>query len=387
MKSQKNTFNDEVKELEYNNIKHIIKTGKLEDLKSIEKEYADNIKVQSALIKRYIQEKQYKSAMFICKKYEYYEVIQSQLVTIYMAERRYEKAIQICKRFPDYKEIQCQLVTIYTKQRRYDEAIEICKRFYEHDVFKSQLVKIYFYQNEFNKALKICNDIPYDASIQNQLMTLYIKQGNFEEAISLAKKFPNNEIIQYKLLTIYLRFNELDKVINICKRFPKNKVIQEKVKGIMVLTDTRDDDVLQQQLDNLICQNKEFYKNDIALRKMLIGSEIEETELSKIRTKLANNTITLSDFENLNNMQSQLDINSYKFLQVAIYHRLGLLKSALQVLKTIDSKYNQNKVAIFNALNSKKTTFYNLGLYDQVIDWCNISSNINSKQIVKVKSL
>lgn len=381
MKNHKDTFNDEAKEMEYNNIKHIIKTGDLADLMAIEKQYADNIKVQSALIKRYIQEKQYKNAMFICKKYEYYEIIQSQLVTIYIAEKRFEKAIQICKRFPDFKELQCQLVSIYTKQRRYDAAIEICKRFYEYDVFKSQLVKIYFYQNEVDQALKICNEAPYDASIQNQLITLYIKQGKFDDAILIAKQFPNNEIIQYKLLTIYLRLNKLDKVMNICRRFPKNKIIQEKVKGIIELTDTRDDDILQQQLDSLICQNKNFYKNDVTLKNMLIGSEGNETELSKIRTKLANNAITLSDLENLNNMQ--LEINTYKFLQVAIYHRLGLLKSALQVLKTIDSKYNKNKVTIFNALNSKKTSFYNLGLYDQVIDWY----NINEKQIVKVKSL
>lgn len=381
MKKHKNTFKDEIKEMEYDSIKHIIKTGNFDELRSIENEYADNIKVQSALIKRYIQEKQYKNAMFICKKYEYYDVIQSQLVTIYMTVKRFEKAIDICKRFPDYPGIQCQLVTIYMKQKRYDEAIGICNRFYEHDVFKSQLVKIYFCQNELDKALKICNDVPYDASIQNQLITLYIKQGKFDDAIYLAKQFPNNEIIQYKLLTIYLRLNELDKVMNICKRFPKNKIIQEKVKGIIELTDTRDDDILQQQLDSLICQDKNFYKNDIALKTMLIGSEGNETELSKIRTKLANNTITLSDLENLNNMQ--LEINTYKFLQVAIYHRLGLLKSALQVLKTIDSKYNKNKVTIFNALNSKKTSFYNLGLYDQVIDWY----NVNEKQIVKVKSL
>lgn len=39
---------------------------------------------------------------------------------------------------------------------------------------------------------------------------------------------------------------------------------------------------------------------------------------------------------------------------VVIYHKLGLLKSALQIVKTIDKKYNQYKSTLCSMLAGKK---------------------------------
>lgn len=68
MELYRSEFMNQQQENEYNNVKDIIKNGRFIDLMRIEKEYFYNMKIQSAIIKRYIDENMYKQAMIICKK-------------------------------------------------------------------------------------------------------------------------------------------------------------------------------------------------------------------------------------------------------------------------------------------------------------------------------
>ena len=384
-------FMNQQQENEYNNVKDIIKNGKPIDLIKIEKEYFYNMKIQSAIIKRYIAENMYRQAKTICQKNESYDVIQSQLVTIYIKEKRFDEAIEICNRFPNMMNMQNQLVTIYVQKREYDRAIEICNKFIDYNFFKSQLVKIYIYQNKLEEAIKICKQYPYLDAIQSQLITIYLMLNEekyneklLEQAEKIGERLLHDETIQYQLLTVYLKLNKFDRAVEICQKFPDNKLIQNKYKELRNYKKTYNDDALQERINTLVEQDNEHYKKDGDSKILSLEQCINNPILDEIRTKLVNGTIEVKDIELLKKLESDIDSDIYKFIMIAIYHKLGLLKSALQVLKTIDKKYNKYKETLYSMLAGKKSKIYNLGFYDEIINWHSISE-VTKKTVVKVK--
>lgn len=294
-------------EAEYENIKEQIKKEKYKTLKDIEIKYPDNLKIQSGIIKRYINDLRYDKAIEICEKYPNYGVIQSQRVTIHIAKNEYNEALQICNQFSNRPELQSQLVTVYTKLKKYNEAHEICDKFIECDKFKTQKIKIYLCEKKYNEALALCDNYPHCIPLQ-----------------------------------------ELKLLIN------------------KLMIDTEENEIQ-------------------STNSQMIMTEEDNTTLCKIRFKLANNTIQTEDLATVAQLETKLDINIYKFVLIAIYHKLGLKKTALQILKTIDSTYSQYKGTLYNILSSKKNTLYDLGIYDQIINWYddNIMMFQNSMTIVK----
>ena len=260
-------FMNQQQENEYNNVKDIIKNGGVIDLTRIEKEYFYNLKIQSAIVKRYIEENKYKQAIKICKKNEFYDVIQSQLVTIYINERRYDEAIKICQKFPE------------------------------------------------------------------------------------------------------------------------NNLIQNRYKELRNYQTTYNDDVLQERINIFVNQDDEYYKKDGDTKILSLEEGISNPILDEIRAKLSNGTIGVKDIELLKKLESDIDVDIYKFIMIAICHKLGLVKTALQILKTIDKKYNHYKSTLYSMLADKKSKIYNLGFYDEIINWHSTAETVAAKELVKIKKV
>lgn len=180
-----------------------------------------------------------------------------------------------------------------------------------------------------------CIKIAYmvNPKIQSAIVKRYISEAMFEPAISICENYPTNEVFQSQLATIYIALGERDKAICICEKYPTNEILQRQLATIK--------------------KSKPCTKH----------------VLDDIRLKLSMNEIDMEDVNLLKEIESQMDSNLYKFVLVALYHRLGLLKSALTVLKSIDSEYDKYKNLLFTKLTSKKQNFYDLGLYDKVIPW------------------
>jgi len=340
---------------EYDSVKDEIKNAKLQNLLCYETLYAHNVKIQSLIVTRYTKLQAYDEAISICKKYPDCLILQNQLITIYMHQSKLNLAIEICKKYPNYDPIQSQLVSIYMRRREYEKAISVCKKHPNVIVLQSQLIKIYTQLGRFDEAINICKKYPNFETIQSQLVTIYKKQNRFDEAIELCRKYLSNEIFQVQLLDLYLQLNKIGDAALMLDKYPNNNIIQTKY------------NYLRKYIKKI---ERSWDNNDIN---------------NFIITKLLDKTICMDDIEFVKTLENKIDNNTYKFLLIAIYHRLGMIKSALQILKTIDVEYKKQKNKILNVLSCKKSSFYDLGIYDEIINWNEISKVTSNNCVVKVK--
>lgn len=197
-----------------------------------------------------------------------------------------------------------------------------------------------------------CIKIAYmmNPKIQSAIVKRYISEAMFEPAISICENYPTDEVFQSQLATIYIALGECDKAICICEKYPTNEILQGQLATIK---------------KSKPCAKKTlFFKNNLGNVSLNAKHVLDD-----IRLKLSTNEVDMEDVNLLKEIESQMDSNLYKFVLVALYHRLGLLKLALTVLKSIDSEYDKYKNLLFTKLTSKKQNFYDLGLYDKVIPW------------------
>jgi len=331
----KKQLNDYIIDSEYDNVKDDIKQSELKDLEIYEKQYSNNIKIQSLIVSRYISFYIYDKAIEICNRYPKEKHIQSQLITIYIKQGKLTEAIEICNKFIKDKTIQSQLVTIYIKQGKLTEAIEICNNFPKDKYTQNQLVSIYITTKQFDKALQICNNFPLDDFFQSQLVKILIENEQFDEAIEICNKFPEHDQMQNQLVSIYIKLGKIKEAAEICKKYPNNKYFQKKL-------------------------------NFVREKEIEISKEI----LTNIRLRILNDEVNNEDLKNLKTLEEIIDSNIYKFVKIAIYHRLGMIKSALQILKNINLEYNKIKNKLFNMLSNKRLSrFYEITVYDEIINW------------------
>lgn len=239
-----------------------------------------------------------------------------------------EKLERLQQQYSKNQKVQSAIVTKYIKIGAWDKAISICINHSGHVIFDSQYVKI--------------------------LMKLY----RFREAIVICEKYPNDEEFQKKLQQI--------KSIILKRNIEGNCSVHEDV-----TLDIQESDALEDNILNVEEVNADTEENNI---------------LGVIREKLSNNTFENEDLLLLKDLEGKIDDTTYKFILIAVYHRRGTIKSALQVLKTIDPEYKKIQNKILTLLSNKKSVqVYDLGFYDELICWRGSTQNIEEKAVVKAK--
>ena len=263
----------------------------------------------------------------------------SKLIKELILEGKYEEALIITKKFPNDAPIQSQLMTIYMKKEDSEKAIGIAKKFPSYAPIQSQLMTVYMKKKDYKKAIGIAEKFPNEAPIQSQLMAVYMKKEDYEKAIEVAKKFPNDNIIQSQLMKICM--------------------------------------------ENEIKENSEEisdWHNDI------IQTEKQEfpTKILEIRSKIVVGDISVKDLDILESFKERIEEEKYLLIKLAMYEKLGLLNLGKKMLKQstfFDDKLKKQLLVQFE----RKSKFYNLGNWDNLIGWFDETRPLEKVQRVYAK--
>ena len=203
-----------------------------------------------------------------------------------------------------------------------------------------------------------------------------MKHNRIKDALDICNKFPSFLPIQSQLLKIYISQNRLEEAINICKKFPDVEYMQQQLKRIYKKQD---------KADQITCGRQEFSDKADNYTLFHLDCRWDDFGSNPIRKKLFDDTFTAEDFNIIKTFEGIIDDKTLKILYIAAYHRMGMFKSALNVLKSMDSIDNKTKNKILNLLSSKNAkSFYDLGFYDKLINW-SVLPKTGNDVIVKVK--
>jgi len=221
------------------------------------------------------------------------------------------------------------------------------------------------------------NKYPNNAKIQSLLLTKCAKIGAYDLMHKIWNKYPNHIVFDSQRVKIMMRMGHFKEAIEICNKYPDSVDFQRKLKRIYSIVSKYNISLVSQLNEE---ENLEISQDEDSV------SEFAEM-LEKIREKLKNNTFSNEDLLLIKDLEGKIDGTTYKFILVATYHRRRMIKSALQVLKTIDDpEYKKLKNRILTLLNNKKMIdFYDMGLYDEIIGWGSITQNTTEKAVVNVK--
>ena len=255
------------------------------------------------------------------------------------------------------------------KKEDYEKAIGIAKKFLNNAPIQSQLITVYMKKEDYKKAIGIAEKFPNEAPIQSQLMAVYMKKEDYEKAIEIAEKFPNNAPIQSQLMTVYMKKGDYEKAIEVAKKFPNDNIIQSQLMKIC--------------MENEIKENSEEisdWHNDI------IQTEKQEfpTKILEIRSKIVVGDISVKDFDILESFKERIEEEKYLLIKLAVYEKLGLLNLGKKKLKQstiFDDKLKKQLLVQFE----RKSKFYNLGNWDNLIGWFDETRPLEKVQRVYAK--
>ncbi len=188
-------------------------------------------------------------------------------------------------------------------------------------------------------------------------MDLAMQEGDIEtvEKIGEQEIFKKNAIIQFKMMQLEMQKGEYEKAQKIGSKriFKNNPFIQEQLAEI----------------------EKKLEKEGASSSNLLIDEEQDEKQkfLNEIKTKLYYNRILQEDIESVKNNP---DISEYErtCMLLAINAKLKDVKSAKQIAKTFKAQsenLEQNKMInnIVQKIENKKTSVFDMGIYDKVLEW------------------
>ncbi len=335
-------------------IREYINNEKYNEAEKLAKMYPDCDLIQSQLITVYMMQKRYKKAEKIAKQFLNDEIIQSQLITIYMKQEKYDEAEELIKKYQLGEIKQSQLITIYMKQEKYDEAEEFIKNHPDNEHLQSQLVTIYIGQHRYDEAEELIKNYPDNEHLQSQLITIYIKQEKYKKAEALAKKYSNNEPIQNQLISIYMKKARYKEALEIARKYPDNYLIQSQLMSIYmkihqdneaekIALKYSNDEAIQSKLITIYIRHEKYkeaeeialkYQKSIVVQSQLITIYIKQQRYDEAEA-LAKKNINYERF------QSQL---------VTIYMKQERYNDALEIAR----EYPDNELIQIQTAKIKK---------------------------------
>ncbi len=122
-------------------------------------------------------------------------------------------------------------------------------------------------------------------------------------------------------------------------------------------------------IDKILTDREKQVIDNIFLEQ--IENRNDDNRLSKIRAKIWAGTIENEDIKNLETQKAEINKEQYYLIQIAIYEKLRQKRNALQVVQQIeDEGITINGISeIKDRLKSKKTAFFDLDKWDQIIGW------------------
>ena len=325
--------------------------------------------IQNQLMAFYIKNEDYESAIKIAEKFSNYPPIQSQLMTVYMKNKDYESAIEVAKKFPNDTPIQSQLMTVYMKNEDYESAIKIAEKFSNYPPIQSQLMTVYMENKDYEAAIKIAEKFSNSAPIQSQLMTVYMENKDYESAIKIAEKFSSSVPIQGQLMTVYMKNGDYESAIKIAKKFPNDNIIQSRLMKIYTENEIKEN---PEEISN-------WYNEIIKTKKQEFPTKILE-----IRNKIVVGNISVKDLDTLESFKGKLEEEKYLLIKLAMYEKLGLLNLGMKQLKQNTIFSDKLKKQLLMQFE-RKSKFYNLGNWDNLIGWFDETKPLEKVQEACVK--
>ena len=335
----------------------------------IAREFPNNAPIQSRLIKIYMENKDYEKAIKIAEKFPNNAPIQRRLIKIYMKNGEYGAVIEIAKRFPNNVLIQNQLMTVYMKNKDYEKALEIAEKFSSYSPIQNQLMAFYIKNEDYESAIKIAEKFSNYPPIQSQLMTVYMENKDYESAIKIAEKFSSSVPIQGQLMTVYMKNGDYESAIKIAKKFPNDNIIQSRLMKIYTENEIKEN---PEEISN-------WYNEIIKTKKQEFPTKILE-----IRNKIVVGNISVKDLDTLESFKGKLEEEKYLLIKLAMYEKLGLLNLGMKQLKQNTIFSDKLKKQLLMQFE-RKSKFYNLGNWDNLIGWFDETKPLEKVQEACVK--
>lgn len=304
-------------------------------------------------IKALRKQEKYEEAEKVGKQFPNNAKIQSQLMKVYILQSKVKDGEDVAERFPEDDVIQSQLVTLYQKSTRIEDAIRVGEKYPNEPAIQSQMISIYLKRHEYDKVKKIGERFPTYQTIQSQLVTMYIKNGEYEEAKKIGDRFPRIQIIQSQMITLYRAEGNLKKAREIGEMFPNNRVIQIQISGI------------GQKLKK--CEKNEDIKDLLIETESILNLMRENPKLPRISEYI----------ENLDDKWIKTILNS------ALAEKIGMKEPAQQFIKKlkkeglVDEEHKQLVNSLDQRLQQKKI-FFNIDFYTSLIN-----KTLHPEKIVK----
>ena len=348
----------------------------------------DEINV-SKEIKQLIKLKKWNTAIKLTNKYLNNPIIQSQRITILINKKRFQEAKEIGEKFKDNAQIQSQMVTIAIKEEDFKTAKKIGKKFKEHAPIQSQMVTIAIKEEDFKKAKEIGEKFKDNAQIQSQMITIAIEEEDFRTAKEIGEKFKGYAPIQSQMITIAIEEEDFRTAKEIGEKFKDNAQIQSQMVTIAIKEGDlktareigekfKDNESIQSQMKTMAIKEGEF-------------KTAKETEASiekkELRTKIYWDRITNDTIDQIE-QSANLDDYEKTIMLLAICEKRHLKQRIMQIIKSTKDTFTPEQqnilIKILNKSKSKKTTIFDMGFYDEILNW-KFDENLNQQYLQEEK--